>query len=124
MKILDRLPIQDQPTSLRFGAKYITVRRDQVLVWMSVHLARMLEPETSIPKFPALLDTGNNFGFSIPERQLREWAGIDPGLMAILGDAEINGQVVACEAAGRQRSGCTRTSPAGRRWPAAGRRSG
>jgi hypothetical protein len=27
-------------------------------------------------------------------RQLREWAGIDPELLAILGDIEINGQVV------------------------------
>jgi hypothetical protein len=65
-----------------------------VLLWMSVHVASALEPETTIPKFPALLDTGNNFGFSIQERQLREWAGIDPRLLAILGDAEINGQVV------------------------------
>ena len=28
------------------------------------------------------------------DRQLREWAGIDPGLLAVLGDVEINGQVV------------------------------
>ena len=41
MKILDRLPIPETPTSLRFGGKYTTVRRDQVLVWMSVHVARI-----------------------------------------------------------------------------------
>ena len=59
MKILDRLPITEERTSLRFGDRSITVRSSQVLVWMSVHMAGVLEPEESIPKFPALLDTGN-----------------------------------------------------------------
>jgi hypothetical protein len=95
MKILDRLPISEQRTSLRFGNKHVTVRRDQILVWVSVHLANVLEPERSIPKFPALLDTGNNFAFSLPDRLLRDWVGIDPSLLATLGDAEINGQVVS-----------------------------
>ena len=51
-------------------------------------------PRQNIPRFPALLDTGNNFGFSMQDRQLREWAGIDPGLLVVLGEIEINGQVV------------------------------
>jgi hypothetical protein len=51
-------------------------------------------PEGNIPRFPALLDTGNNLGLSIQYRHLREWAGIDPGLLDPLGKIEINGQVV------------------------------
>jgi hypothetical protein len=94
MKILDRLPISEQRTSLRFGDKYITVRHDQILVWVSVHLAGAFAPEKSIPRFPALLDTGNNFAFSLQDRQLREWAGIDPNLLVALGEVTINGQVV------------------------------
>jgi hypothetical protein len=94
MKILDRLPIQERRGSMRFADKYATVHRDQILVWVSVHLAKTFEPEKNIPRFPALLDTGNNFEFSVQDRQLQEWAGIDPSLLAILGDAEINGQVV------------------------------
>jgi hypothetical protein len=93
MKILDRLPIQEKRTSLRIGDKYATVHRNQALVWVSVHLAGTLEPEGNIPRLPALLDTGSNVGFSMQDRQLREWAGIDPGLLAVLGDIEINGQV-------------------------------
>ena len=54
MKILDRLPIPQEPTSLQFGDRYVTVRRDQVLVWVSVHLSGALEPEGNIPRFPAL----------------------------------------------------------------------
>jgi hypothetical protein len=94
MKILDRLPIPKDRMSLRFGDRYITVHRNQILAWVSVHLAQVLEPEENVPRFPALLDTGNNFGFSVQERHLREWAGIDPGLLESLGDIEIEGQVV------------------------------
>ncbi len=94
MKILDRLPITEERTSLRFGDRHITVRSNQILVWMSVHMAGVLEPEESIPKFPALLDTGNNFGFSIQDRHLREWAGLDPALLESLGPVKINEQVV------------------------------
>src|SRR4051812_9124707 len=90
MKILDRLPISEKRTSLRFGDRSVTVRHNQILVWLSVHLAGAVEPEDNIPKFPALLDTGNNFAFSLQDRQLREWAGIDPSLLVALGDVEIN----------------------------------
>jgi hypothetical protein len=72
MKILDRLPILETRTSLRFGNRYIVVHRDQVLVWVSIQLGGALEPDKSIPRFPALLDTGNNVDFSIQDRHLRE----------------------------------------------------
>jgi len=93
MKILDRLSIQERRESIRFGDKYATVHRDQVLVWVSIHLAGAIEPEANIPRLPALLDTGNNFDFSVQDRQLREWAGIDPGLLMDVAEIEINGQV-------------------------------
>jgi len=94
MKILDRLPIPENRTSLRFGNRYATVHRNQVLVWVSVDRSGVLAPEESIPRFPALLDTGNNFDFSVQNRHLREWAGISPDLMAVLGEIQLNGQVV------------------------------
>ena len=59
------------------------------MVWVSVHLTAVLEPDENIPRFPALLDTGNNVGFSIQDRHLREWAGIDPRLMLSVRDSEI-----------------------------------
>jgi hypothetical protein len=94
MKILDRLPIPEKRWSLRIGDRYATAHRNQVLVWVSVNLASALEPETNILRFPALLDTGNNFDFSVQDRQLREWAELDPNLLLVLGDIEINGQAV------------------------------
>jgi hypothetical protein len=94
MKILDRLPILEKRTLLRFGDKYATVHRNQIVVWVSVHLAGALELSENISRFPAVLDTGNNFGFSVQDRQLRDWGGIDPALLVVLGDIEINGQIV------------------------------
>jgi hypothetical protein len=96
MKILDRLPIPLRRASLPLGDKFVTVHRNQILVWVSVHLAGTLEPEGNTPRFPALLDTGNNFGFSLQDRHLREWAGMDPGLLGVLGDVEINQHIVKC----------------------------
>jgi hypothetical protein len=94
MKILDRLPIPVERMSLQLGDRYVTVHRNQVLVWVSIHLSGALEPDETIPRFPALLDTGNNVDFSIQDRHLREWAGIDPGLLVSFGQIKINAQVV------------------------------
>ena len=96
MKILDRLPISEDRASLRFGDRYVTIHANQILVWVSVHLSEVLVPEANIPKFPALLDTGNNFGFSVQDRHLRDWAGIAPGLLAPLGEITIEGKAVTC----------------------------
>jgi hypothetical protein len=93
-KILDRLPIHDRPADEPFGDRYVRVKRDQILVWVSIYLTGVLQPEANIPKIPALLDTGNNFDFSIQHRQLREWAGLDPQILPLLGSLEINDQVV------------------------------
>ena len=54
MKILDRLPIPEKRSSLRFGGRFATIRRDQILVWVSVHLSGVLEPEETHPQVPSL----------------------------------------------------------------------
>jgi hypothetical protein len=75
MKILDRLPIPEERTSLRFGGRYVTIRRNQIRVWVSVQVAVAIEPEENIPMLPALLDTGNNFGISVRNRTVGpQWA--------------------------------------------------
>ncbi|HYW82946.1 MAG TPA: hypothetical protein VFB30_06815, partial [Spirochaetia bacterium] len=51
MKILDRLPISDERTSVRFGDRHVTVLPDQVQVWVSVYIAGVLQPEANIPAF-------------------------------------------------------------------------
>ncbi|HYW82945.1 MAG TPA: hypothetical protein VFB30_06810 [Spirochaetia bacterium] len=46
------------------------------------------------PRIPALIDTGNNFEFSLQHRHLRDWAGIDPAALRSLGTIGIDGQPV------------------------------
>ncbi len=99
MKILDRLPISAKRTPVQFGDRHVTLLPDQILVWVSVHLADVSQPEANIPRMPALLDSGNNFGCSLQHRQLREWAGIDPAILRPLGAKDINGQPVPCREA-------------------------
>jgi hypothetical protein len=94
MKILDRLPISRDRLSLRFGDQYGTIHADQIVVWVSVQFSEVVAPKSDVPRFPALLDTGNNFGFSMRERHLRAWAGIDPGSLETLGDISIEGKAV------------------------------
>lgn len=94
MKILDRLPITRGQSSIRFGGRFLAVRPDQIVVWISLHLASVVEPEANAPVFPALLDTGNNFGLSIRERHASEWAGLDPRLLVHLGQLRIDNQTV------------------------------
>jgi len=93
-KILDRLPILDKRTSLAFDGKHVKVHRNQIPVWVSVHQAGVQELEKNIPRLPALLDIGNNFDFAIQHRHLREWGGIDPGLLRVLGHIEIDDRTV------------------------------
>ncbi len=52
MKILDRLPISGERTSLRFGTRNVTIHTNQIIVWMSVTLSGTLKPEASAPRFP------------------------------------------------------------------------
>jgi hypothetical protein len=51
MKILDRLPIGDEPATIVVGAEMITIKRFQIFAWVSI--------QSSSP-FPALLDTGHS----------------------------------------------------------------
>jgi hypothetical protein len=66
-----------------------------MLAWVSIHLTGTHEPDQNIPRFPALLDTGNNVDVAIQDRHLREWAGLDPRLMLSFGDMRINERVAA-----------------------------
>lgn len=67
-KIIDQLPILEKRTFPRFDDKHVKVHSNQILLWVSIHLTGIVQPEQNTPKIPALLDTGNNFDFSIQHR--------------------------------------------------------
>ena len=49
MKILDRLPIGDEPATIIVGTEAVTIKRFQIFAWVSL--------QASAP-FPEILDTG------------------------------------------------------------------
>jgi hypothetical protein len=89
-KILDRLPVFPERKDEPFGERHVRVKRNQILVWVSVHQMEIRRPEKNTPRIPALLDTGNNFDFSMQERHVREWAGLSLVSLPHLGHVEIN----------------------------------
>jgi hypothetical protein len=52
----------------------VQVKPYQIIVWVSVTPADLLEWESTLPRFPAILDPGNNHNFSLQEAHLRRWA--------------------------------------------------
>ena len=60
MKIIDRLPIYEEPSLIDVGGEIIQVYRNQIIVWVSLDLK----------PFPAILDTGHSHNFSIARRHL------------------------------------------------------
>ena len=63
----------------------IKVKADQIIVWVSITAGSQGDWEAECPRFPAVLDTGSSFNFSIRETHLRQWAGIDPRFLERLG---------------------------------------
>jgi hypothetical protein len=83
MKILDRLPIDEEPVPLNLPGVPIRLKPFQI----GMHVSILDEPEWNslAPIIPALLDTGNNHNFSIQEHHLTRWAGIHPDALRFLG---------------------------------------
>ena len=83
MKILDRLPVGDEPATIRVGADAVTIKRFQIFVWVSL--------QASGP-FPAILDTGHSHNFSITESQLVRWAGLQSRQFRLIGATRLKGE--------------------------------
>jgi hypothetical protein len=78
MRILHRLPIDEGDVDVRVAEGWIGIRPYQIVVWVSLSLQRVLELDPATPRFPVLLDTGNNHNFAIREDHLVRWAGLQP----------------------------------------------
>jgi hypothetical protein len=68
----------------------VTAHSFQVVVWVSVTPEDWTELPPGTPRLPAILDTGHSHNFSIPDRQLRLWAGIVPPALPLLRNVRIN----------------------------------
>jgi hypothetical protein len=92
MKILDRLPYSAEHRTIMVRGEPVQVRPYQIVVWVSVNIARLREWDPRTPAFPAILDPGNNFNFSVRQSQVVRWAGIRPELLKFLGRIKEGGK--------------------------------
>ncbi len=83
MKILDRLPIGDEPETLLVGTEAVTIKRFQIFVWTSMNASH---------PFPAILDSGHSHNFSITESQLVHWAGLPSRQLKLIGATRLKGE--------------------------------
>ena len=93
-KILDQLPYSDERGLVLVQGQTIPVLAHQIIVWMCISAKDTVRLPDEVPRIPAILDTGNTFGFSISENQLIEWSALQPDSFDILGPILINHQEI------------------------------
>jgi hypothetical protein len=98
-KILDQLPYLDAAAMLAFHDEQIPVLAHHIIVWVSIGLRGDFRLAENSPRIPAILDTGNNFGFSIAADQLGRWCGLQPQILEVLGPIFINRRALPRHAA-------------------------
>lgn len=84
VRILDKLPIEEEPTVLFVGAEAVTIKRYPIGVWISIN------DETR--PFLAVLDLGHSHNLSITESQLRSFASLSPARLEFIGTTRLKGE--------------------------------
>ncbi len=98
-RIIRDLPYFDRPTSVHVRGRSYSVKRDQIVLWISLTEQGVRQFDPRLPRFPAILDTGCNYNLQINEQHLTDWAGIQPGYLRKLADMRVAGEPVAHVAA-------------------------
>lgn len=87
--VIRRCPFYDLATQVDVAGEKVDIRPYQIILWVSLRSGANLSR-----RFPAILDTGHSLNFSITERQLRDWAGINPGSLKEIGRTTLNNRAV------------------------------
>ncbi len=90
--LLNRMPFSEYPSHVTVNGEPILVRADQIILWVTLGLQRLKIPNPSAKPFPVILDTGHTHSFSIHERHLVEWAGLQSDALQILSGVRDRGQ--------------------------------
>ena len=93
--IIRDLPYFDQPTRVQVRGRSFSVKRDQIVVWISITEKGVQQLDPRVPRFPAILDTGCNCTLLINEQHLTSWAGIHLGYLPQLLRMRVAGQPVS-----------------------------
>jgi hypothetical protein len=98
-RLLDRMPFSESPTEIVARGERIRIRRDQIILWISLTTKQSITFNPFATPFPAILDIGHNHVFSILEQHLIEWAGLRPETLPIVGAVRERGQRLHLRAA-------------------------
>lgn len=82
-------PFFSTPSKVTVQGREVSVKADQIIVWVSLTAGGSTRLDSGTPRFPAILDTGHTHNFSIKEQQLIEWAGLDPRALTKLGEIRV-----------------------------------
>jgi hypothetical protein len=77
-RIIQKLPYFEQPTSVKFRGRSYPVKRDQIVLWISISEKGVEQLDARTPRIPAILDTGCNHNLLINQQHLMHWAGMHP----------------------------------------------
>jgi hypothetical protein len=88
--ILRGLPCFDEKSVVVVRNRAEAVKRQQIVVWVSLAEREQRELLRGTPRFPAVLDPGFSHNFGIREELLMRWAGIQPADLSRTGDIRVN----------------------------------
>jgi hypothetical protein len=88
--ILQDLPYYDTISYADVNRQLVQIVPHQIVVWVSLSLRSTPALSGSPLRFPAILDTGNSYGFALAERHLEQWAGLTRQMLEELGTVLIN----------------------------------
>ncbi len=98
-RFLDCMPFSALPDEVAVRGERVRIRANQIVVWLSLGLGRITEPNPAAIPFPAILDTGHTHSFAITERHLTEWAGFRLEALPVSGAVRERGQRIVLRAA-------------------------
>lgn len=96
--LLDRMPVSELATEVVVRGQRVRVRRNQIIVWVTIKFSQQEGRNPRVAPFPAILDTGYTHTFAIQERHLVEWAGLTPDVLPVIGAAREQGRRVSLHA--------------------------
>ena len=73
---LNRMPFPATASEIVVRGERVRLHADQIIIWVSLTLRGITNPNPSTSPFLAILDTGHNHSFSLSERHLTDRAGL------------------------------------------------
>lgn len=92
--IIRDLPYFQQATTTEVERHSFLVKRDQIVLWISISEQGVPQLDPRSPRIPAILDTGCNHNLLINQQHLSTWTGIRPEYFPRLASIRVSGALV------------------------------